>query len=178
MSQFPLRHVCPRRPFPNAVWPPAEHQAAQDIHKHSHLSRLTILKGRHSYKGGHCKERRGGGNGVFPTTLQVSFTLLTFCTKVSLPLAEWHGAGHLTLSFLTWKMGAPTLQQPRSCGEDHGNCLHTVLLAGCLAHYKHPIITDPVTGSSCRGSFEQGRPSPAKGSFLFWPENEEAGAQL
>ena len=67
MSDFPPCHVCPGLPLPNMVTSHWTH-VAQSIHKPSHFSHQTILKGGDYCL--RCKERRGRGNGVFFTNLQ------------------------------------------------------------------------------------------------------------
>lgn len=68
--------------FPNAVWLPTEHPAANHRSQRSHLSHPTILKGRNYYP--HFKERRGRENGVF-SHYTTFYTHPPFLPSVQMP---------------------------------------------------------------------------------------------
>ena len=119
MSEFPPCRVCPRLPFPNAVWLPTEHMQLRTftnplIYPTKQSWKVVIII---------CYVKREEGEEMVFFSLTYNFThpyLLHNC--FSPPLAEWQGASYLTSVRLASHMqkGATMVPPPRSCCEDDG----------------------------------------------------------
>lgn len=152
MSEFPPCHVCPRLPFPNAVWLPTEHMQLRTftnplIYPTKQSWKVVIII---------CAVKREGGEEMVFFSLTYNFThpyLLHNC--FSPPLAEWQGASYLTSIRL-----ASHVQKRATMVHHHGAAVRTmgshysVLLAHCLACSYHywPFSVGPQQDTSCRVS--------------------------